>query len=525
MQPNFPQKPENSAQDTNDTTPNPFDTSQTQNNDAFSDDSPNTDTVQPSSDVVDQPAALDLPSQSETPLGSSTIEPTASTDTNDQTIVSSAGDSPALEPAEASMESAEQTPNNQTDTPTAAFSDTSSVGSLSADQSSGNAIDTSAGGVFGTAVPAVAADSATPLKSRFNKKVVGIIAAIAAVLLTSSAVLAYVVISNTPEMILRDAFYNTSSKTEGLFDATLEAESNGQDFRVTALGAYKNNAIRSDITFESDMLPSKKLVVHQYAADKKFYLKVDNVRKHIDEFSAEMGPEYGQFLSFYDSLINKIDSKWVVITEDDLEKYFGYEPEKNDVSVCVENALKKYQSDKKQQGEVFEVYKKNQFFAVEKKADENVGDRSAYHFSVTLDEQKAESFGEAIKSTAIYKAVRDCAPDDVSNMNDSSDDTSKTDDPMPDMQLWIDKQTRTLRKIQVKTTEEQEKKDKQKATAVVTFDYFSAVTMNEPKADVTIEELNTEIEKITQQFMVPQTAPVSAEPTLQTVLGISDIRL
>lgn len=348
--------------------------------------------------------------------------------------------------------------------------------------------------LFGAEQEATPGDNPEPEK-KSRKKLIALAIAAAVVAVSTSSVMAYAYVRETPGMIMRDAFYATSTKTEGLFDASLSVKNKGQEIDVSVKGAYAGDKIRSDISIETDILPSKKLTAHQFSSQGKVYVKVDEVRKQLESAVGMMGvsqQEAAEFLKSYEGLIAKVDTKWLVITEQDLEQYFGVKPENSRAMTCVESALEKYRTDKSQRDEVFNAFKKHRFLVLEKQANESVGGREAYRFKVTIDEQKTKTFIEALKKTKVYASIDKCVPNEAKNTDDSATDT----DLKTEAYIWVDKKSRTLRKVQLDGENTAKDTEKGQFSVAVTLDYFSRVEMSEPKADVTLDQLMSDIDEL-----------------------------
>lgn len=354
-----------------------------------------------------------------------------------------------------------------------------------------------------------------------KKKLFGIIAAIGAVFLLGGGAAAYMVYNNTPEKILQDTFFNTLKQKEGSYNAAFEGVA--ERGKLTATGGWTKEQASADIRFDvpkSESTEAVKLTANIVVTKDKAYIKANGVKQVVSGIMGA-GP------SPYDGLITKIDGKWLLITENDLEEYFGIKKTADDHkrTQCIEDALNKFQTDKKQQREVYEVYKKNTFLVFTKLKDEAVESRGAYHFKVQADSAKAEAFSKELKGTVVYKAVHGCVKEDADETSSDepiSSPNQSSDKDQPIVDLWIDKSTRTLRKIQVKSNESTP--ESSRVTAQVTFDFKKKINITEPKADVTVKELKAEIDKMTQQSLTPVGAPTSRADEPQR-LGVKTQRL
>lgn len=336
-------------------------------------------------------------------------------------------------------------------------------------------------------------------RQRQKRTAIIALAAVGVSLLLGGGVYAYV--RETPAMIMQDAFYRTSAKSEGLFDIDVSIKNKGQEIGASASGAYLDDKVRSDIVLKSDILPSGKITAHQFSTNGKLYVKVDDVRKQLEAAASAMGAsaeQSDQFLSGYQGLLEKVDSKWVVITEQDLEQHFGVKPETSRATTCVENAISEYRQSRDQKREVVEVFKKHQFLTLKKLSDQAINGRSSYHLTGTVDKEKAKTFGEALESTTVYSNIKKCAPE---QLKDDATQSDTTTDLTPEVSVWVDKATRTLSKVQIKAVTSPANTNKGEISITVGTDYFSKVTMTEPKADVTLDQLMTDIDAIRSQAL------------------------
>ena len=384
--------------------------------------------------------------------------------------------------------------------------------------------------VFGSAISSApsqtssASADAMPKRRRvISKKLLLIVSTLAVVFMGGGAALAYTYVKNTPDMILRDAFYNSTKQKTGGYQASVDVKSNSSAATIRATGSWDENLFSSDISATNDeFIKGKTVTAHFVTGKDRVYFKIDKLR----ELLAQAFPEQKDLLAHYNGMLSLIDTKWVVVTEDDLEEYLGVKRDEDKKrSQCIETAIETYRNDKTQQKEVYDVYTQNRFLQFEKQADDSVNDRATYHFSVTLDRAKVKGFAAGLEKTTVYKAIRTCAdPDgkDTSSASDSVDDAidETNDEPLPVVDMWVDKTSRTLRKVQVVYTDVSKyTKDKTTITSSVTFDFSKAVAVVAPKADTTVKQLMDEMNKLETS----QPAPVSRR-TSQPVLGARDYK-
>jgi hypothetical protein len=345
-----------------------------------------------------------------------------------------------------------------------------------------------------------------------SKKWWGAVIASVLVFLGGGSALAYVYVKNTPDMILRDAFYNTTKQTEGSYKATLAYDSE-QDFSLAASGAWNQTHFTSDLEASGTDL-KRPLKAHMVYAKDKFFLKIDDLRTILKDNY----PDYQDMVQYYDRFISLVDTKWIVITEQDLEDYFGLKKDDTDKkrSECIDQAIADYRTSKSQQKEVYDAYRAHQFVTFTKLEDEPVENKAAYRFSVVTDIKEANAFVKQVQTSALYKNLKTCISTESDELDDSPFDESTMEEKTPTVQLWVDKASRTLRKVQVvadNTSEYSTGKDI--ATFSSVFDFTKTVTITEPQADTTFKQLQDEVEKM-------MSGPTPSVDT--TVLGARDFR-
>lgn len=345
-------------------------------------------------------------------------------------------------------------------------------------------------------------------KGKSKKKLLTIIGAVVGVVLLAGSVGAYTVINNSPDKILLDAFLNTTKKSSGSYvgsykiDGTLSA-------KVNLSGGWNEKLFSTVISTDGFPLPGSSLKASIVTTPDKGYLKIENLQKLLAGFyggDEGMNTPYGQ-------IIKKIDNKWIMATYDELESV-GVSVNKQQTD-CARDALTKFRTDKKQQNEVIEVYKRNNFLELKKLDDEQVAGKSAYKMTVTVDDKKAEAFRKDIENTQVFKEVSACG-DDKASFNEAIDLTGdnlqvdKDPSTVPVVTMWVDKSSRTLRKFQVENNKADTSSTK--ASYSMTLDYSKADTLNEPKHDITLKELESDFEQL-------------RENPGQPVLGIKTLRL
>lgn len=101
-------------------------------------------------------------------------------------------------------------------------------------------------------------------------------------------------------------------------------------------------------------------------------------------------------------LAQKLDGKWLKISSDQLQPY---SKKVAAAQSCVEEVIRRNQTDEPLFGETADIYKQNKFIVV----DTNLGTADgSTGYSVHIDQDKLKSFLTSFKDTALYRQLHDC---------------------------------------------------------------------------------------------------------------------
>ncbi|MFZ1812625.1 MAG: hypothetical protein WAU02_03885 [Candidatus Saccharimonadales bacterium] len=218
---------------------------------------------------------------------------------------------------------------------------------------------------------------------------------------------------------------------------------------------------------------------------KSVFFKVNDVRKTIESFAGSNASAVDQV---YGNLINKIDNKWVEVTESDMKevtKGAGV-----DIS-CLTNTLQKVTTGRSYISESYDLYQKNAYLSVkETLGSESVNGKDSHHYIVTVDKTKMKEFDKALEASKLGAELKKWTTKDTSTMESVTNDAAST----PKFEIWVDKWSHKLTKFVM--TQDQ---DGTNVKLTATVDYAAqSVTM--PKADTQFKDLQSEIQKMQQQF-------------------------
>lgn len=356
---------------------------------------------------------------------------------------------------------------------------------------------------------------------RSKKKIILITLAAALVVLgASSSVFAFWY--NKPANVLDDMLRKVITTEQGTVDGFYESDNNEPDSLFKTHFDYQfaydkasNASMSGKLAYDTTADGQKKSFDLNVSAvtsnDRKLYIKADPLQKIATELS-------GGTSTMFDSLIKMVDGKWVVVTPEDVQG-----DEKADKqSECATNALKAFTKDKKQVSQVSDIYKKHRFIAVSK--DHGIVQlqgKLTNYYELKFDEAAAKGFADALVSTDVFKKVDACYDGELKKSYDeqkqqadtsSTDNSSKSQDKL---ELWVG----AVSHMPVKTVATGTL-DKQANVLETNYALGKQTTVTIPKADVTVDELKKEIDRIEQEYMQTY-EPNNAGGLRDTVLGAS----
>lgn len=338
------------------------------------------------------------------------------------------------------------------------------------------------------------APSLAPKKS--NKRLLILIAtAVTIVLLSSVSVFAFYY--NTPDKSVSDAFGQmlamSSLKAQGTLtvDATEKTNTTTKMTYDLALNGSSLSADSNvDITIDGKALSLKANAVMTKDA---LAIKIANFRETANSLMGMIGINASS-LDSYNSLINKIDNKWVVITKDDLNQYAN-DKALDTQTTCAQDAIATFQTSKPQQAEISNLYKNNTFVTVSKSlGTETINGKLSNHYELSVDDKKAQTFGDKLPTTSVFKAVDTCYKGDLTRQFNEANKTTATDTKTTGKtELWVDMVSHSATKLKVTMKD---------STSNTVFESFiqvnSAPQIVVPKADTTLKDLQSEIQKLQQ---------------------------
>lgn len=359
-----------------------------------------------------------------------------------------------------------------------------------------------------------------PAGNKKKKIIIGVIAAVVAVLLLGGSAFAFWY--NKPENVVADSLQKLTTAKSGSFNGlvSLTPKQEEGDFKMTFNGS-SNEALETNLSFDATASVEGRdyALKADFATDKdsNTYVKIDNVRSLADEYFAMLG---GGDTSVFDSLIEKVDNKWIVITKDDLK---DLSEDSSEQRLCAGEAIKKIQSDKNQQNQLADAYKKNMFVVVkESKGTETIEGEMSNHYVIDLDYTKLRAFTDAAVETDAFKALDTCYDGELKSEYDANKDDIKAPEDASDttVEVWVGTFSHNLTKFKISGSD-----DEASGNIEATLKLNNNPTVVIPKGETTVDDITEEFEKIqTEMMSAYQGAPYTTEDSFGTdVLGMSTL--
>lgn len=339
--------------------------------------------------------------------------------------------------------------------------------------------------------PAGPAAPQLPVKKSKKGLIIGLIAAGVVVLSLITATLVYALVYNSPENAVVDAFSKAMTAKSGSVKGAATIKSQDSSFKLD-INSLSNEAGQNATDVTGTITTSGKdyTVKGHFAGTKnEYYIKLDDLRTLIN---GALGTEYSDMIdTYYGSLLDKIDGKWVVIKQSDLDELSSGSVSSKE-SQCVQDELTKLQTDASLRKELTDVYRKNPLFTITSKGSDADGN----HYSlVPVSDDKAKNFITALVETKFFKAVDDCTSSDLKKELTDSSSSSSSSKATGSLEVWVDGWSHNLKKFQLNIKDSETELTSEFKT---TFNNNPAVTL--PKADTTVDDLTSEIQKIQDEL-------------------------
>lgn len=337
-----------------------------------------------------------------------------------------------------------------------------------------------------------------PVKKSKKGLIIGLIIAGVVLLGLITAGVVFAVVYNSPASAVADAFSKAMAAKSGSVNGTASVKSEGSTFKMDvsmATNESKQTAGDMTVTITNG---GKDYVVKTHIAGTKdeTYVKIDDLRALILKLFTE---NYGSSVDssvidqYYGKLLDKIDGKWVVIKQSDLEELTNGSVNSKE-SQCMQDEFTKIGTDATVRNEVMGVYRSHPLFNVESKGSDNDGN----HYALTpVSNDKAQQFIEALTQTKFFKTLDDCTTSDLkkSITDGTSGKSSTVEKSTGSIDVWIDAWSHTLNKVAINL---------KSSTTEVSGEFkmkYDNPSVSMPKADTTVNDLKSEIQSLQESMM------------------------
>lgn len=359
------------------------------------------------------------------------------------------------------------------------------------------------------ATPAMTSADYPAVASKRSKKPLFI--ALAVLLVLVSGGVAGALWWTGPQKTFDDAFNPSISMPKGgtAKGSIVVTSSTGPGVTVEFDTKVRGLATNTSLAFKVDAGAMKVDISGGVATDtnKNLYFKINDVRKTVNAFA---GGNSDMIDQYYGSLIDKIDGKWVQMTEADLKE--ATKDSGTDMS-CVLDKIAKIEADKSYAEDTAQIYSQNKYFSIkETLASEKIDGQDSHHYKVAIDKAKEESFNKVMRNSKLMKEIKKCVTDPSSLDEESSRVETSSD---PTIEVWVNKWTHRLNKLVVSDDQ-----SGLSAKLTVNIGYDDNQPVDVPKASTQYKDLQKEIESVKQQFQDQS----GTEEFDTTVLGTSIMR-
>ena len=361
-----------------------------------------------------------------------------------------------------------------------------------------------------TPAPMMASQTQPKAPNKKKKFIIGGIIAGAVLLLGGGTYAAYALWYQNPEKVLTDAVSNLIRAKTATYSGTLAMDTKDVKVRVVFDGKQAselNGEGNAKITLTSQ---GKDFVVNGSALvdkDGNLFFKVGNLKTILDDVLKQSGMTSSPF----DELVAKIDNKWIRVSADDLAEY---DKDAGKAQTCLTDTMKKIQNDKAVHDSLVKAYENNKFVVIDSSLPgRTINGVDSMGYKLSLNNEAAKKFAEAVNEMQFMKDLQKCDSSFESFKLDASDmksttGTTSTEAVEVSVSRWSHEFT------QLKVTG---KDDDASGKFILEPIFGKDVTVAAPTDFMTLKELQSEIEKVTQSFgsMMGETQVTTSEMDIQ----------
>lgn len=343
----------------------------------------------------------------------------------------------------------------------------------------------------------------TPPKNTRNKKLAFIGGGIGLLLLLVVAICVYLFWYQNPQKVVTDAVMNLVKAEQIGLQGDIKISQKDYDITMRLEGEGSQSSGKAELSMKvkaggMDLKTTANFVV---AENGDMYIRMQNLQETADAFYSEVAKSMaGRSVTLeqkeqveslikqqFDPVVAKLTDRWIRIDEKELKKT---NPELAKSRKCMTEVRTMIRDDKAATNEVASIYKQHQFIRIDEKLAAKDG---ALGYKVSSDEKIAKEFGEAAKSTKLYKKVDECMG--KSDLKDrtaaGSSNTAKEDEAFNSLKVWVNRWSHQLERVAVDGD-----KDGTKATVDLQFDFMKKPNVEVPQKAASLDEVMKEIDTL-----------------------------
>lgn len=326
-------------------------------------------------------------------------------------------------------------------------------------------------------------------------------------LIAGSASAIYFLSVSSPEKNLGKAVKKTLQQenitTKGSITGIDVGGDNKKPFKIEieSMQDRKDKKASLATVFELD---GKKFNVDIKAVDNSLYIKLGDLNTLMNMFGLDMSsPALKNYTNAIDGINKSIGNQWIEISDE-----FIKQVNKN----CSMDILS-IELSKEDQELLFEQYKANSFAKITSIKTVKVNDKTATQYSLDIDSEKIDDYLKSLDGLTVFKKMKECQGDEGSKDSKKKLEDSIKDDAKNEYDIWVDKSSGMISKVQIKS-----KADDEEIVAQMNFDY-NKVEISKPDNSKTIETVvqelmqSPEISEILNSFGVNGDGSVSYQDT------------
>lgn len=283
-----------------------------------------------------------------------------------------------------------------------------------------------------------------------------------------------------PNNVLGSAFQNALNARHVAFDGTLSTVSSPNTVAIVYHGGVAGKAVQLDASFTIAGNSQKTSLGSSVVYDDKgtLYLKVSGISSLIKSSTSS-----ADLQAVYDAIASKIDNKWFMITDNDLQQ-FGVTDSGHDILKCYQTFLDQITTNTDQKNKISDLYNKYQFVTIAKTLpDQVINGANSFHYQLKFDDALAKKFMNGVSSLASFKQLDTCTGGQLSA--GKAEATASPDSQSVTTEVWIDKWSHAFTKVKQISTAQ----DGTKANLETVLDFDKPVTVTAPKDATSLKDL------------------------------------